>query len=61
MVMADILIILVIAAVVGLAGWYLRRARKRGIRCVGCPGGCSCGGKCGCREHSEETSNSTNL
>lgn len=43
--MINILIVLVIAAVVGLAGGYLRKARKRGARCIGCPGGC--GGKCG--------------
>lgn len=46
--MVNVLIILVIAAIVTLAGRHLRKARKRGARCIGCP----CGGECeknGCR------------
>ena len=48
--MENILIILIVAGMVGLAGRYLWKAKKRGVKCVGCPDGCSCGG-CGCQCH----------
>ena len=44
--MENVIIIAVIAAAIGLAGRYLYRAKKRGVKCIGCPSGC--GGKCGC-------------
>lgn len=50
--MTDILIIAVVALVVGFAGWYLRKARKRGAGCIGCPNGGCCSGKC---QHSKDT------
>lgn len=49
--MTDFFIILVVLLIVGGAGFYIWRARKRGQKCIGCPyagkGGCSggCGGK----------------
>lgn len=54
----DYLIIGVIALILGLAGWYVYRAKKSGKKCIGCPdsgkcasgcgGNCSgCSGKCG--------------
>ena len=45
--MEDIILILVIALILGLAVGYLWRAKKRGVKCVGCPDGGSCSGKCG--------------
>ena len=45
--MVDVLIILVIAGILGLAVGYLYRAKKRGVQCVGCPDAKSCSGKCG--------------
>ena len=46
--MKDIVIILVLAAVVGGALAYIVRAKKRGKKCIGCPGDCSgCSGSCG--------------
>lgn len=44
--MENVIIIAVIATVIGLAGRYLYRAKKRCVKCIGCPSGC--GGKCGC-------------
>ena len=49
----DIIIVAVIAAIVGLAGWYIYKSKKSGKKCIGCPDGCSCtskvnGGGCGC-------------
>ena len=53
--MIDIILVFIISAIVGLASGYLRKARKKGVKCVGCPdsgscsGSCSgCGGNCGC-------------
>lgn len=45
----DIIILAVVAAVVGLVSWYLYRARKKGVKCIGCPEGVKCGERCqGC-------------
>lgn len=50
MTLADVVVILIIAAVVAGISIYLYRAKKRGERCIGCPyakqcgvGGCKCG------------------
>ena len=45
--MADLIIILILAALAGLAIKSCLRKKKEG----GCPGGCSgCGGSCSCHE-----------
>lgn len=53
--MTDFIIVAVIGLIVGLASGYIRKARKSGKKCIGCPdagscgGNCSgCGGNCGC-------------
>ena len=55
----DILIICVIVAILGAAGFAIYRSKKSGKKCIGCPdsgscatGGCNgncsgCSGKCG--------------
>ena len=45
--MENILIIALVAAIVGLAIGYIHKAKKRGVKCIGCPSGCSCSGSCG--------------
>ncbi|MBQ2985441.1 MAG: FeoB-associated Cys-rich membrane protein [Clostridia bacterium] len=35
--MTNFIIILIIAAIIGLAGGYVYRAKKRGEKCIGCP------------------------
>lgn len=50
----DILLIVVLAVIVGAAGWYVYKAKKSGKKCIGCPDGCSCGGKehhCSCHSN----------
>ena len=56
--MENIIIIGVVAFIVGAAGGYVWKARKQGVKCIGCPdaatcsGNCpGCSGNCGC--HSE--------
>ena len=45
--MDNLIVIVLVIAIVALAGTYVYRAKKRGTKCIGCPGGC--GGNCsGC-------------
>lgn len=49
----DFVMIAVILAIVGLAGWYVYKSKKSGKKCIGCPDGGSCAmknglGGCGC-------------
>ena len=43
--MTDLIIILVGAAVLALAGLYVYKAKKSGQKCVGCPHSKTCGSK----------------
>ncbi|MBQ4545628.1 MAG: FeoB-associated Cys-rich membrane protein [Oscillospiraceae bacterium] len=57
--MEDIIIIVILAVIIGLAGWYVYKAKKSGKKCIGCPDGCSCSAKntgcaCSCCEHREK-------
>ena len=53
--MTDLIIIAVVVIIVGLAGFYIYRAKKSGKKCIGCPEGCSCSSKgCSCCNHDEE-------
>jgi hypothetical protein len=40
--MTDIVIVLILALVVGLAVWAIVKAKKKGVKCIGCPSGGSC-------------------
>ena len=41
--MANILLALALAVILGLAGRYIYKAKKSGRKCIGCPGGCCSG------------------
>ena len=53
MTLTDIIVIGIILLIVGLAAFYVYKAKKSGQKCIGCPhskscssaknGGCSCG------------------
>ena len=52
--MVDIILILIIAIIIGLAGIYIYRQKKEGSKCIGCPYGNACcknteKGGCGCQ------------
>ncbi|MBR2461177.1 MAG: FeoB-associated Cys-rich membrane protein [Clostridia bacterium] len=49
-VIANIVIIAVLAVIVAGTVWYLVRAKLRGDKCIGCPYSKQCGGKCGCKK-----------
>ena len=48
--MIDLLLILVILAVLALAGGYVYKAKKKGQKCIGCPYSCQCGKTCQCEK-----------
>ncbi len=48
--MTNAILILVLLAIVGGAGYYIRRAKKRGQACIGCPHAKTCSRKnCLCK------------
>ena len=44
--MENIIIIVILLGIIGGIVWYLRKAKKRGETCIGCPYSKQCGGKC---------------
>ncbi|MBR3692905.1 MAG: hypothetical protein IKL88_00095 [Erysipelotrichales bacterium] len=51
--MIDIVVILVLLMILGAASFYVYRSKKAGVKCVGCPTGCSIASakvkvSCGC-------------
>ena len=46
--MIDLIIIAILAVVVGLATGYVYKAKKNGVKCIGCPAAGECGGRCPC-------------
>ena len=42
--MADIIVIMILALLIGSAAAYMIRAKKNGVKCIGCPAGGSCPG-----------------
>lgn len=52
--MTNVIVLLVVGLIVGGAAGYIYKAKKKGVKCIGCPdsGTCSghCSGCCGCGE-----------
>lgn len=56
--MANFIVAAVLLAAVGMAVTHIVKAKKSGVKCIGCPSGGCCGGKkdgssgcgCGCQE-----------
>lgn len=44
--MENIIIILILIAILGGAGYYIYKKRKMGAKCIGCPYAKSCTGGC---------------
>ena len=36
----------VLVAIIGGAVFYIVRAKRKGVKCIGCPAAKTCGGKC---------------
>lgn len=42
----DYLILAVVALIAGSIIFYIRRQKKKGVKCIGCPDSGTCSGKC---------------
>ena len=49
--MTDIIIAIVLVVVIGAAVIYIKKAKKKGVKCIGCSEGGNC--TCGCHKHEE--------
>ena len=51
--MVNLIVVLIVICIIGGIILYLRRAKKRGETCIGCPYAKQCGGKRGggCKHH----------
>lgn len=53
--MVDLIIVAVVLIIIGAAAAYIIKAKKSGVKCIGCPSGSSCSGSCtSCSVDSEE-------
>lgn len=49
--MTDLIVVLILAVILGGAVRYIYKAKKRGVKCIGCPDAdscASCKSACGC-------------
>ncbi len=52
--MADLILVIILVGIVGAAIAYIRKEKKRGVKCIGCPSAGTCASKnkdgsgCGC-------------
>ena len=57
--MADFIVVGILLIIIGAAIIYIAKAKKSGVKCIGCPAGGNCSGKnggyseCGCGCHSD--------
>lgn len=51
----DFLVLGIVLIIIAAAVIYIVRAKKSGVKCIGCPAGGSCSGNCGghSNEHGE--------
>ena len=48
--MTDLIVIGLLCLILGGALYYVRREKRKGVRCIGCPDGAGCSGTCpGCK------------
>lgn len=40
--MTDFVIIIILALLLGGALWYMRKEKKKGVKCIGCPDAGNC-------------------
>lgn len=54
--MKDLLILVILAVILTAVIRYIVKAKKKGVKCIGCPEGCSCGksdSSCGGCSHTQ--------
>lgn len=60
MYMADVIVLAVVALILAASIAYIIKAKKAGVKCIGCPAGQTCSGTCrgncsgNCQGHSEK-------
>lgn len=52
--MANIVVILILIAIIGGATFYIRKAKKSGVKCIGCPSAKTCSS---CKDTADSDSN----
>ena len=45
--MTDLIILGILIIIIGAASLYIIKAKKSGVKCIGCPAAGNCSGKCG--------------
>ena len=43
--MTDFIVVVVLVLIVGAAVHYIKKAKKKGMNCIGCPNSGNCAGK----------------
>lgn len=43
---ADIIVVLILIILVGASVFYIRKQKKKGVHCIGCPSAGACTGAC---------------
>lgn len=44
--MENFIVIVILAVILGSAIIYIVKAKKKGVKCIGCSAACSCSGHC---------------
>lgn len=53
--MTNAIIIIILIFIIGLAGGYVYRSKKKGKKCIGCPEADNCGKKqCSCSDDTKK-------
>lgn len=57
--MANVIVVFIVALILGVSITYIVKAKKAGVKCIGCPAGGTCSGNCSgcsgsCSGHLEE-------
>ena len=57
--MINVILWIIVGLILGSAVLYIIRAKKKGVKCIGCPAGATCSGHCngacnGCSVHDNE-------
>lgn len=52
--MENFIVIVILALIIGFALAYVIKARKKGVKCIGCPEGGKCSGNCSACSYTKE-------
>jgi hypothetical protein len=57
--MQNFIVIAIVVLIFGSAAAYIRKEKKKGVKCIGCPDAATCSGHCsgcsgGCSTHTQK-------